>query len=121
MSRNLQEAQAKARSLYRDWYRCAPEIVTIHGLTVPPSLIRSRIRAEFERHKYVQDVAVIDIQVQKSRQDFQEVMNAWAQESHILGVLLKDKSVERKTFLRNFYEGRDEDAVAVASPQSSYP
>ncbi|KAG8991243.1 hypothetical protein FRB90_001426 [Tulasnella sp. 427] len=96
-------------------------MITIHGLTVPSSLIRSRIRAEFERHKYVQDPAVIDVLVQKSRQSFQEVMNAWAQESHILGVLLKDKNVERKTFLQKFYEGRDEEAVAIASPQTSYP
>ena len=51
-------------------------MVIIHGLTIPPSLIRSRIRAEFERHRYVDDPAVIDVLVQKSRQSFQEVMNA---------------------------------------------
>jgi len=120
-SRSLLEAQAKARSLYRDWWRCAPQIVTIHALTVSPSLIRSRIRTEFERHRYVNDPAVIDVLIHKSRSDFQESMNAWAQESHILGVLLKDKTKESKTFLQKFYEGRDEDSVAVASPQTSYP
>ncbi|KAG8908960.1 hypothetical protein FRB99_000063 [Tulasnella sp. 403] len=133
ISLSLLEARARARAMYRDWYRClicvdktsyqlkAPEIVTIHGLTIPPALIRSRIRAEFERHRYVQDPAVIDILLQKSRQSFQEVMNAWSQESHILGVILKDKTKEPKTFLQKFYEGRDEDAVLVASPQTSYP
>jgi hypothetical protein len=80
-------------------------MVLIHGLTIPPSLIRSRIRAEFERHRYVEDPAVLDILIQKNRQSFQEIMNAWSQESHILGVLLKDKSKEPKTFLQKFYEG----------------
>jgi len=120
-SGSLSEARQKSRELYRDWYRCAPEIVTIHALTIPPSLIRSRIRAEFERHRYVEDPAVIDILVLKSRQDFQEVMNAWQQESHVLGVLLKDKTKEPKSFLQKFYEGRDEDAVAIASPPTTYP
>jgi len=78
----------------------------IHGLTIPPSLIRQRIRAEFERHKYVEDPAVVDILVLKGRQDFQEIMNAWQQESHILGVILKDKTKEHKTFLQKFYEGK---------------
>lgn len=96
----------------------APEIVTIHGLTIPPSLIRSRIRAEFDRHRYVQDPAVIDILVQKNRQSFQEVMNAWGQESHILGVLLKDKSKEPKTFLQKFYEGEHPGFSSYCRPSS---
>jgi len=69
----------------------------------------------------VEDPAVLDILIQKNRQSFQEIMNAWSQESHILGVLLKDKSKEPKTFLQKFYEGRDEEAVVIASPQTSYP
>lgn len=32
-------------------------------------------------------------------------MNAWAQESHILGAVLRDKTKEPKTFLQKFYEG----------------
>jgi len=121
ISGSAEEAKSRARSLYRDWYRCAPEMVTIHSLTIPPSLIRSRIRAEYERHRYVEDPKVLDILLHKSQQDFQEVMNAWGQESHILGVLLKDKTKEHKTFLQKFYEGRDEEAVLVASQQTSYP
>ncbi|KAG9000233.1 hypothetical protein FRB95_010549 [Tulasnella sp. JGI-2019a] len=121
LSSGIEDARAKARSLYRDWYRCAPEMVTIHSLTIPPSLIRSRIRAEYERHRFVEDPKVLDILVQKSRQDFQEVMNAWGQESHILGLILKDKTKESKTFLQKFYEGRDEEAVSIASPPTSYP
>ncbi|KAG8924403.1 hypothetical protein FRC03_002888 [Tulasnella sp. 419] len=120
-SLNLEMAKKRSLELYRDWYRHAPEIVTIHGLTIPPSLVRARIRAEFERHRYVDDPAVIDVLVQKGRQDFQEVMNAWQQESHILGVLLIDKSKEPKSFLQHFYEGRDEEQVRIASPQTSYP
>lgn len=74
-------------------------------MTIPPALVRQRIRAEFERHKYVEDPKVIDILVTKGRQDLQEVLNAWQQESHILGVLLKDKSREPKTFMQKFLEG----------------
>ncbi|KAG8690267.1 cystathionine beta-synthase [Ceratobasidium sp. 395] len=105
--------------LYRDWYRSAPEIIAIYGLNVPPSLIRLRIREKFEQYRYVTDPAVVDVLLHKGRLEYQETMNCWKQEPHIMGGLLKDShegSAVGQTFLQKFYSGRDEESVRIASP-----
>ncbi|KAG9102904.1 hypothetical protein FRC06_000823 [Ceratobasidium sp. 370] len=100
-------------------YVQAPEIVSIYGLNVPPSLIRLRVREKFEQYRYVTDPAVIDVLLHKGRQEYQETMNCWKQEPHIMGGLLKDShegSAIGQTFLQKFYSGRDEESVRIASP-----
>ncbi|KAG9125952.1 cystathionine beta-synthase [Ceratobasidium sp. 392] len=97
----------------------APEIVAIYGLNVPPSLIRLRVREKFEQYRYVTDPAVIDVLLHKGRQEYQETMNCWKQEPHIMGSLLRDShegSAVGQTFLQKFYSGRDEESVRIASP-----
>lgn len=62
----------------------APEIVSLYALNISPSMIRAKKRADFERHRSVTDLNVIDLLIFKSRQDYQETMNCWKQEPHIL-------------------------------------
>lgn len=83
----------------------APEIVSLYGLNVSPQLIRARIRDQFEKNRYVEDLAVIDLLLHKGRQDYQEVMNCWQQEPHILGILLKEPQRQPQTFMQRFLEG----------------
>ncbi|TFY70779.1 hypothetical protein EVG20_g2232 [Dentipellis fragilis] len=111
------EARKKVFELYRDWYRAAPEICTLYSLDVTAPYVRAAIRREFERNRYVTDVKVIDILLLKGRQEFQETMNCWKQEPHVLGLLLESNFKDRpqRTFLQKFYEGRDEDAVIPAA------
>jgi hypothetical protein len=49
----------------------APEIVEEYGLVIPVSAVRSRIRQEFERHRYVRDLSVIDLLIFKGTSEFQ--------------------------------------------------
>ncbi|KAI0063380.1 NADH-ubiquinone oxidoreductase Complex1 subunit [Artomyces pyxidatus] len=109
-------AQARQRvlQLYRDWYRGAPEICTLYALNIPANEIRSAIRYEFEKNRYVTDPKVIDVLILKGRQEYQETMNCWKQEPHILGILLERRDRPQRSFLQKFYEGRDEDAVLPA-------
>lgn len=51
------------------------------------------------------DPKVIDVLIQKGRQSWQETMNCWSQEPHILGILLAPKDRPQRTFLEKFYEG----------------
>lgn len=52
------------------------------------------------------DQRAIDVLVHKSRLEFQETMNLWKQNDHVLGILLADEGPkEPKTFLQKFYEG----------------
>ncbi|OBZ74948.1 NADH-ubiquinone oxidoreductase 14 subunit [Grifola frondosa] len=86
-------AQARQRviQLYRDWYRGAPEIVSIYSLNVSPAYFRHCIRRHFEENRYVTDTRVIDVLIQKGRQEYQETMNLWKQTDHIMGILLQPK------------------------------
>lgn len=113
-SRNFTEARRSVLSLYRDWYRSAPEIVEIYGLDVSPAFIRHTIRQKFEANRYVHDVRAIDVMVHKGRLEYQETMNCWKQPDHVLD-MLQNKSRPQRTFLQKFYEGRDEDAIVPAA------
>ena len=83
----------------------APEIITLYGLNVSPAEIRRAVRLRFERNRYVSDPKVIDILIHKGRADWQEVLNCWSQEPHILGILLAPQERQPRTFLEKFYEG----------------
>jgi NADH dehydrogenase (ubiquinone) 1 alpha subcomplex subunit 6 len=86
--------------------RQAPEVVALYGLSISPSLIRQRIREEFERNRYIDDVRVIDRLILKWQQEYQETMNCWKQEPHIMGMLLQSKERPKETFLEKFYKVR---------------
>jgi hypothetical protein len=43
-------------------------------------MIRAKKRADFERHRDIADLNVLDMLIFKSRQDYQETMNCWKTE-----------------------------------------
>ena len=51
------------------------------------------------------DPKVIDVLIHKSRHEYQETVNFWKQESHVLGPLLTHRDRPHRTFLQKFYEG----------------
>lgn len=84
ISKNLQEASARSRALYRDYYRAAPEICSLYALNVPPSTLRAKFRSKFEETAHVKDLAVLDLLLFKGRIEYQETMNMWKQTSHVM-------------------------------------
>ncbi|GJJ09366.1 hypothetical protein Clacol_003588 [Clathrus columnatus] len=108
------EARSRAIQLYKDWHRAAPDIVAMYGLPVTPAFIRRRIREEFERNRYIEDVRIIDRLLLKGQQEYQETMNVWKQEPHILGILLQPKERPHKSFMEKFFEGKDDEGVIPA-------
>ncbi|EIM23478.1 NADH dehydrogenase, alpha subcomplex, subunit 6 [Wallemia mellicola] len=111
-STSFAEAHARARTLYRDFYRSAPSICALYSLNIPPSQIRAKIRQEFEKNRNLDDLNVIDLVLFKGRQEYQETMNAWKQETHIMRWFALEEAPPRpQTFLEKFYAGRDEDQV----------
>ncbi|EGO02953.1 NADH-ubiquinone oxidoreductase [Serpula lacrymans var. lacrymans S7.3] len=115
LSSSPAEARQRVIDLYRDWYRAAPEIVSLYALSVSPQFVRHCIRQQFEQNRYVTDQRVIDILIQKGRLEYQETINCWKQTDHVMGILLKNKDRPQRTFLQKFYEGRDEDSVLPAA------
>ena len=54
-------------------YMCskAPEVQTMYSLNMPVSKIRTKIRQEFERHRYVNKLSVVDMLLVQSHMEFQ--------------------------------------------------
>ncbi|KAH8821673.1 hypothetical protein F5884DRAFT_97984 [Xylogone sp. PMI_703] len=66
-------ADAKRRVLhnYRSWIRAAPEIQSMYSLNMPVSAIRTKMRQEFERHRYVNQIGTVDVLLFQSHSEFQ--------------------------------------------------
>ena len=84
ISGSLAESHARARSLYRNYFRSAPELCALYALDVPPSVVRAKLRQKFEAHRHVRDIAVLDVMLFKAHIEYQETMNAWKQVPHIM-------------------------------------
>jgi hypothetical protein len=49
----------------------SPEIQTMYSLGMPVSAIRTKIRQEFEKHRYVSQLNVVDVLLFQSHAEFQ--------------------------------------------------
>jgi hypothetical protein len=49
----------------------APEVQTMYSLNLPVSTLRTKIRQEFERHRYVNQLRTVDVLLFSSHQEYQ--------------------------------------------------
>ncbi len=49
----------------------APEIQTMYSLNIPVSALRTKMRQEFERHRYVSQIGVVDMLLFQSHAEYQ--------------------------------------------------
>ena len=49
----------------------APEIQQTYSLNMPVSALRTKVRQEFERHRYVQQLPVVDMLIFQSHVEYQ--------------------------------------------------
>jgi NADH dehydrogenase (ubiquinone) 1 alpha subcomplex subunit 6 len=49
----------------------APEIQTMYTLNLPVSTLRTKMRQEFERHRYVSQLKTVDVLIFNSHQEYQ--------------------------------------------------
>ncbi|CAB4382603.1 unnamed protein product [Rhizophagus irregularis] len=86
----------------------APKVVSRYLLDVPVSAVRAKIREEFEKNRDVEDLRAIDVLIFKGRAEYQETINIWKMDTHIMNYFSKEESPPKpRGFLENFYEGRD--------------
>lgn len=83
-------------------YRAAPEIVTLYAANLPATAIRAKIRQQFEKNKYVDDLEAVDILLLKGYQEFQETINAWKMDSHLMR-MFNDEEVRSRESLSYMY------------------
>ncbi|KAJ3126538.1 hypothetical protein HK098_007438 [Nowakowskiella sp. JEL0407] len=77
----------------------------LYPLDVTKAQIQARIRQEFEKHRYVEDINVIDLLLFKGRTELEETLNQWKQTTHVMRFFNEDIYAKPKpqTFLEKFY------------------
>ncbi|KAH7631781.1 hypothetical protein B0T09DRAFT_319720 [Sordaria sp. MPI-SDFR-AT-0083] len=70
-SANWDDAKRRVFALYRRWLRSTPEMQSMYSLPLPISVIRTRIRQEFERNRFVNKLNVVDVLLTKGHADYQ--------------------------------------------------
>ncbi|THY30962.1 NADH dehydrogenase, alpha subcomplex, subunit 6 [Aureobasidium pullulans] len=106
---NWNDAQKRVLKSYREWVRAAPEIQQMYSLNMPISAIRTKMRQEFERHRYVQQLKTVDVLLFNSHQEYQETLNFWKQLTHVLKYFRAEedpKAALPKNFIQGFLEVR---------------
>ncbi|KAF3770398.1 NADH dehydrogenase, alpha subcomplex, subunit 6 [Cryphonectria parasitica EP155] len=110
-STNWAEAQRRVLATYREWIRAAPEIQTMYNVPLPVSVIRTRMREEFEKHRYVSKLPVVDVLLFQSHAEYQETMNFWKQTNHVMSYFQEENFRGDKrlptNFMSGFLEGRN--------------
>ncbi|RDW89471.1 hypothetical protein BP6252_01503 [Coleophoma cylindrospora] len=107
---NWADAHRRVLKSYREWLRSAPEIREMYSLGMPVSALRTKMRQEFERHRFVKDTKVVDMLLFQSHAEFQETLNYWKQLPHVLKYFRAEEdptSHRPKNFMSGFLEGRN--------------
>ncbi|KAI1366991.1 complex 1 protein [Xylaria arbuscula] len=110
-SANWNDAKRRVLAAYREWIRAAPEIQTMYSVPFPVSSIRTRMRQEFERHRYVNKIGVVDVLLMQNNAEYQEMMNFWKQTTHVMSYFESEnfRGSDRlpRNFMQGFIEGRN--------------
>ncbi|MCJ1382898.1 hypothetical protein MMC17_006011 [Xylographa soralifera] len=103
-------AKRRVIQSYRQWLRSAPEIQQMYSLNKPVSELRTKMRTEFERHRYVSQLPVVDMLLFQSHAEYQETLNYWKQLPHVLKYFRPEDDPNAKlpqNFMTGFLEGRN--------------
>ncbi|KAI0480433.1 NADH dehydrogenase, alpha subcomplex, subunit 6 [Xylariaceae sp. FL0804] len=110
-SANWNEAKRRVLAAYRAWIRAAPEIQTMYSIPFPAAVIRTRMRQEFERHRFVNKLPVVDVLLMQNNAEYQETMNFWKQTTHVMSYFNEEnfRGADRlpNNFMKGFLEGRN--------------
>jgi len=108
LSADSGEARLRVLALYRAWFRHMPFMMKTYNLPVSRETMYAQLRKKFEEHRHVKDIRVIDMLVVKGQQDLKEVVEVWAQPTHIMSKHFRESHKERpKDFMSKFLAGQD--------------
>lgn len=82
----------------------------MYSLNLPVSAIRTKLRQEFERHRYVNQLKTIDVLIFQSQAEFQETLNYWKQLNHVMKYFRVEEDPKARlpqNFISGFLEGRN--------------
>ncbi|RCK56411.1 NADH-ubiquinone oxidoreductase 14 subunit [Candida viswanathii] len=102
------ELRRRVLSLYRKFIRNSQEFADLYELDMPISNIKTKIRQEFERQRYNSDIAVNNVLLAKGQMEFQELVNFWKQQCHVMRYFDEQNAynvVDKNDFVKNFLRG----------------
>ncbi|RYP25797.1 hypothetical protein DL768_011829 [Monosporascus sp. mg162] len=110
-SANWNDAKRRVLAAYRAWMRGCPEIQTMYNIPFPVSTLRTRVRQEFERNRFVNKLNVVDVLLMQNNAEYQEMMNFWKQTTHVMSYFNTEnfRGSDRlpENFMKGFLEGRN--------------
>ncbi|KAI1247273.1 hypothetical protein MGN70_011160 [Eutypa lata] len=110
-SLNAPDAKRRVLAAYRAWLRVAPEIQTMYNIPFPISTLRTRVRQEFEKHRFVNKQSIVDVLLMQNNAEYQEMMNYWKQSTHVMSYFNTEnfRGADRlpDNFMKGFLEGRN--------------
>jgi NADH dehydrogenase (ubiquinone) 1 alpha subcomplex subunit 6 len=77
---------------------------------MPVAALRTKMRQEFERHRYVNQIGAVDVLLFQSHAEYQETLNYWKQLPHILKYFRPEEDPNSRlpqNFMTGFLEGRN--------------
>ncbi len=80
-----------------------------YGIPYTTPDVRRRIRIEFERNRYIDDLNLVNIILLKGRQEYDETVNEWKQPNHVMQIMEDCQARDSKkpaTFMEDFYSGK---------------
>ncbi|KKA26918.1 hypothetical protein TD95_004887 [Thielaviopsis punctulata] len=105
------DAKLRVIHAYRSWLRAAPTIQSMYNVPKSVPLIRTRIREEFEKNRFVNKINHVDVLLTKNNAEFQETMNFWKQSSHVMAYFKDEnwRAGERlpSSFMSGFLQSRN--------------
>lgn len=94
----------------------APNIQRTYSLNMPVSAIRTKLRQEFERHRFVNNLKTVDVLIFQGHAEFQETMNYWKQLNHVMKWFRVEEDPKAKlpqNFISGFLEVRSATVAAA--------
>lgn len=102
ISRDPAELRRRVIALYRMYMRSAPAFTETYEIDQPVSRVRTKLRQEFERNRFVNDTSVTNILLAKGQMEFQETINFWKQQAHVLKYFEAEEATIKKPTPNDF-------------------
>ena len=104
----LEEARYESRMLYKRFLRAVPSIMETYKMTdITEKKIYEYIRSEWEATSNVRDPRVVDVLLLKGKQELQELVMHYQQQSHVYRRFNWTHNKKPEGFMGNFLERKD--------------
>ncbi|KAL7287902.1 hypothetical protein TKK_0017965 [Trichogramma kaykai] len=107
LSLNENEARRRVFGLYKAWIRQVPFILQDYDIPKNAKDLKMKIREEFNKHRTVKDIRVIDMLVIKGQMELKETVEKWKNKGALM-FYFKDTVEPKPTdFMSKFMNGTD--------------